>query len=867
MDATDKHQAWFLKSNGPVLFPAHPAFTLPQDEFESFLQTDLRRRHDTALAASSESPSPPAKDNADTDTFTIVSSRPPSTTADIRDAIGKMDVDPSETGTAIETGTTPASVQSADNDHPFMKGLLAHGQEQQQPQPPDMENKMLTENADVAYHSTGEALVDLFSELEEVVSGPRLLQLLEAAWRDGPLVTLKIIFNARSIHLGKSSRSTFYRCAGWLAQNHPLTLVSNLRWLSRPVIEKKVEKEAEHGGEDEMVLVDWEKDVNVDSDVDENDPARFDVRNGVAHGYWKDLLNILVLSVKGKLDALANPRDALNTEKMKRTRGKEGHPMYEKDAKLARYETRDHRHKAAVRAFNEDAVYRALHLSVARLFAKQLKADLAALRDGDARAKKKISLCAKWAPSHKLFHDKHTFIVSAIAEILHPRGEFVDIISSDDNDNKDERELYLRHAREAYRKEVAALRKHLEVVERDLTAGTLEKIKYERVSSLAMRNYAPIFAEKDTERFDKYIDRVAAGKAQISGATLMPSKLIMTVRKATGHGYGSSLRARGGGKGRKRSSSADEMVARKMEEINAKVVDGQWHALVQRIKDSGTLSGSIAICDVSGSMCGPIFPDGTCPMDSAIGLSLVLAEVTVPPFGGAFITFSGNPTMQQVDLTKTLQEKYWQLSRADWSMNTDFVAVFERLILPMAVENKLKQEDMVKRVFVFSDMQFDAAETGCYGSYNSRSRSDGSAKTRWSTSYGRIQEKFKKAGYEMPQLVFWNLAGGRAGYYGNINSSVFGGDPTAPKPVRADEVGAAIVSGYSQGMLKVFLENGSFGKSQEEEVIETVESEQQAAGEDSEIVVQKRKKLKMDPLSTVKKAVGHKAYSMLRVLD
>ena len=32
-------------------------------------------------------------------------------------------------------------------------------------------------------------------------------------------------------------------------------------------------------------------------------------------------------------------------------------------------------------------------------------------------------------------------------------------------------------------------------------------------------------------------------------------------------------------------------------------------------------------------------------MDSSLGLSVLLAEVTKPPFGGQFITFSSRPEM------------------------------------------------------------------------------------------------------------------------------------------------------------------------------------------------------------------------------
>ncbi|KAK3312036.1 hypothetical protein B0H66DRAFT_578695 [Apodospora peruviana] len=223
-------------------------------------------------------------------------------------------------------------------------------------------------------------------------------------------------------------------------------------------------------------------------------------------------------------------------------------------------------------------------------------------------------------------------------------------------------------------------------------------------------------------------------------------------------------------------------------------------------------------------------------MDCSIGLSLLLAEVANLPFNGAFITFSATPAVEKIDLNKPLHEKYHELSQANWNMTTNFTAVFEDLILPMAIENELTQESMVKRGFVFSDMQFDHA---CHG-----------GQSAWKSSYERVQKVFTDSGYEMPELAFWNLAGGRAGYTGY-------GDPTAPKPLTADMEGVAMVSGYSQAMLKVFLEKGVFEEDEDEE-----------EGDDGVVEVGTRaKRRKIDPLSTVRKAVSHKAYAMLKVVD
>ncbi|KAJ4854946.1 uncharacterized protein T069G_10504 [Trichoderma breve] len=836
---------WFLKTSYPVLFPTHDALFKSPAAFDSYLSDELRGEYGVMSMESLE-----MEDSMDG--ITLASEEKESSTPDQKK-----------------------------EDEEFL-------------------NRMLTENSDVAFRSTQNALVDLFFEMEEVVSGDRLKELLDAAWAVHPLITLKIIFNARSIHLGKSSKNVFYRAAGWLAKNHPLTLVGNLRWLSRPIIEKKVKKE----NENDEGFVKVEK-----REGDENAVDQYDVRHGVSHGYWKDLLNILVLAMEKKLDVLENPRDVLNVEdediknavlarrkrkrdgvssaktarskksakraaaieaskqraKAKEMRAKPnrhvleeqtvriGNPEFaqqvaafeesqakaeaariraekreleatqpthalEKETarienlKLARHRERDDRHAASMDWFNTNAVYRTLHVAVARLFADQLHSDLAALRDSDHRAKRGISLCAKWAPSHGNFHDRHTCIISSIAEILYPRESLASVVSTSDS-----REVYLRYAREQYRKDVSALRKHLEVVERDISASTFDKIKYDRVPSIAMKNYTRVFIEKDLDRFQEYVGKVAEGKANISGAHL----------------------------------SQHELINHTMREIEAKVADGQWKTLVQRIKDSGTLSSCIAVCDVSSSMSGPVFKDGTTPMHSAIGLSLLVAEVTEEPFGGKFITFDSRPSMQSISMNKTFPEKVQEIMRAPWGGNTDFVAVFEQLILPLAIENKLKQEDMVKRVFVFSDMHFDSAES----SYNYYSSNGPQKQATWASSYERIKVKYEEHGYELPELVFWDLAGGRGG-------------GTAPKPVLAGEAGTALVSGYSQGMLKVFMDNGMFEAEEEEEEGEVDVKDEDEDEDMVEITAtEKTKKAKMNPLATVKKAISHKAYDMLKVMD
>ncbi|RMZ06190.1 hypothetical protein D0862_04718 [Hortaea werneckii] len=793
-----------LNTSFPVLLPAMPELHLSKGDFQAFLRSSLQRPEASVST----------------------------------DVSGDIELPDSANDVPVDAAKRENSA--------FMDSLV----DKAVPSFDQHDGKMRTENGDVAYRESGSVLVDAFFELEDVISGHRLRTVLENAWAEDPDATLRIIWNARSIHLGKASRNIFYRAMGWLAENHPVTLLVNLPWLVRPLIQKKAPKPAKNANEDMAAdgkadpMVGDTKSTKEDDDAssgfemvddksegepenkeieieDDTSLSEFDVKYGVAHGYWKDLLNMLALAANDQLKVDGDPRSSLNVMRPHSKPHQRDWTEGRKKASIA------DRYERAVKKIVHDPFYKALHMTVARLFADQLKLDLARLETDSKAQMKRITLCGKWAPSLKGMHDQHTFITSTIAELL-----FSDVVTSTD------REATLKIACQQYQLNVLSpLRKTLEIVEQPITAEDFGSIEYERVPSLAMKQYTNLFARKDTEHFDAYIENVAQGKSRISGATLLPSTLVASVT--------SRASARNN-----LPKGASVKLEQKLYQMQLKSLDGQWQTLVQRIKDSGSLESAIAVCDVSGSMTGPRFPDGSCPMDSSIGLSLLLAEITKPPFGGAFITFSAEPQVVRVggpNDRRSFKEKVDYIQGSSWSMNTDFVSVFEDLILPMAIENKLKQEDMVKQVFVFSDMQFDAAR-GAQMFYPAAEKP-----RDWNTSYERIRKKFEEAGYVMPKLIFWNLAGGRAGYEESSD-----GDETAPKPVTAAEEGTALVSGYSQGQMKMFLDNGQF-EDPEDEVTEV-------ENEDGEVVVAKVKG-RQDPIATVRKAISHPAYRMLKVVD
>ncbi|KAK2867847.1 hypothetical protein FQN49_003410 [Arthroderma sp. PD_2] len=787
-----------MDSSFPVLLPEDPCLHMKPAEFREHIFTSVARNNKIK------------KDEAIQDLIPTLSEQLESK------ATAKGDVD-------------TIGVQSSGNA--FVDALSQEEKNPRKQNPSDEQlaerNLTLTDNAGVTYASTKSSLVDLFHTLHGKPDEASLLvlaPLLDRAWIEDPLVTLKIIWNCRSIHLGKGERTMFYVALGWLKERHPQTMLANLPWITRAVIDKASKKEGE---EKETAVVVEQQALGVDD---------YEVVHGVSHGYWKDLLNLLALSANNKL-GIKDPNSVLknNTrenqeslEKLnislplrgKRTKvSKMGH-----DEKLAYLEiSRDERmkesqtinhyqqkvskgrkraretshHEKLYEKFDTDEFHRALHYTIARMFADQLRKDKNILDVGTKEQLKEISLCAKWAPSLERFHDKQTLIATTIAEILFP--------AENTKKEGDTREIYLKRAREQYRASILSpLRKSLQIVERDISSNAFTNIKYERVPSLAMNLYKGLFEKKDYENFLKYLLEVQSGKQTISGSVLMPGTLV--------HQWNRS----------------------KKDEIARLTLNSQWEALVQRIKDNGSLSDSIAVCDVSGSMQFTSV-NGVTSMDNAIGLSLVLSAVTKAPFGGKLITFSADPTIVTIEADEDkvpFCEQVEKAVRMEWGGNTDFLAVFTKLVLPLAISNRVRPEDMVKRLFIFSDMQFDEA----------RNNPD-----PWATHYQIIEKEFTAAGYEVPELIFWNLSQTKTG----------------SAPVTEGMPGTALVGGQSQAMLKVFLEGGSFGEAEDDD---EVDDEAKSEDEDGFEVVKKAKKA-ITPFSLLMKAIGHKAYDMLTVVD
>lgn len=293
---------------------------------------------------------------------------------------------------------------------------------------------------------------------------------------------------------------------------------------------------------------------------------------------------------------------------------------------------------------------------------------------------------------------------------------------------------FLKMSPKQYRKTLVGLTK---VVESQMCAKEWDQINYEHVPSVASSRYAKAFGKHDTERYVSYLESVTKGEAKINASAIYPYDVL--------RGW------------------------------NAQTVQAQWDSLPDFTSDANILP----MVDVSGSMTASAGAKGnlTC-MDVAVSLGLYLADKNKGAFKNIALTFSEQPVFVTFDENQGILEKKEKLIRSQWAMSTDLDAAFQG-ILDHAKANRVPQEDMPKFVLVLSDMEFNDAEEN---------------RSRYSYNYGskrvsqRVADAFKAAGYEMPNVVWWNIQSR--------------GDNV---PVKFDEKGMALVSGFSPAIVKNVL--------------------------------------------------------------
>ena len=321
----------------------------------------------------------------------------------------------------------------------------------------------------------------------------------------------------------------------------------------------------------------------------------------------------------------------------------------------------------------------------------QLNTDIQDMQSG-----KPVSLLAKWLPS-------------------------VNTSSSAVREQAKQLCRLLRLSEKAYRKTLSQLRTYLDVLEKRLCARDYT-FDYEALPSKALYQYQKAFRKHDGIRYESFLNRVQAGKAELKAKNIFPYEIIRRC-----------------------------MYPHTKEE--RRTLDLTWKSLPNYTDNRN----AIAVVDGSASM----YWREQChvaPITVAVSLGLYFAERSQGHFHDYFITFSDNPRLIKVKGKDIVRKAEYCMGYNECA-NTNLERVFE-LLLYTAVNHHLPQEELPEIIYIISDMEFD--------------EQIGTDKTifQW------MQLKYKKAGYQLPLVVYWNVCNRNQQY-----------------PVRKDETGAILVSG------------------------------------------------------------------------
>ena len=309
---------------------------------------------------------------------------------------------------------------------------------------------------------------------------------------------------------------------------------------------------------------------------------------------------------------------------------------------------------------------------------------------------------------------------------------------------------YLKWNGSQYAHSMTVLRKHIDICERLMSSNNWQSIDYEKVPSKAAKLYAKSFMKHDKDRYTAYLEGLKTGKAKVNASVLNPCEIVHKVYEST--------------------SWYDR------NEDTLTLMEAMWKNLPDRVQGEGD---TICVLDTSGSMCSTVDSKTrmTCK-EVAESLAIYFAERCSGVFQNKIITFSHSPKYMDLTRCDSLESKLKYIQRYSEISDTNIEATFD-LLLNTAIKGHLTQDELPKRILILSDMGLNSA----------------SEQTPNKTLFQTINQKWNKAGYEMPTLIFWNIQGEfRYGY----------GSKAIPVSYNED-FPCLLVSGYNTASLNMVL--------------------------------------------------------------
>ncbi|CAO1943105.1 unnamed protein product [Urochloa humidicola] len=215
----------------------------------------------------------------------------------------------------------------------------------------------------------------------------------------------------------------------------------------------------------------------------------------------------------------------------------------------------------------------------------------------------------------------------------------------------------------------------------------------------------------------------------------------------------------------------------------------QWDAVVQVMRNKRSLVNCLAVCDMSMSVAG----DST-PVKVAVAMALLTSQLAVDPWSDWVHAFNKDCTPHSLASITSYEDKveYIRKMKCECDAQFNLRKVFDWILFMVKCSKgdesspEQKHIEPVNTIFVFTSKDFDEALVPpCR---NKRPEDfDPAAVRPWNEEYDNICDKFKKAGVEVPDVVFWNLKGQRS------------------PGLTSTSDGVMRLSGYSDDLMMLFL--------------------------------------------------------------
>lgn len=284
----------------------------------------------------------------------------------------------------------------------------------------------------------------------------------------------------------------------------------------------------------------------------------------------------------------------------------------------------------------------------------------------------------------------------------------------------------LKISEKEYRKTLSLLRNKLNIVEKNLTNKTYHYIEFSKVPAKAMLKYNKAFSKNINDEFTNYKKLLSKSEVKINTAGLYSYEIVKKI-------------------------IFDK-------EADYELYDYMWKN--QKKISYGNDNNILVVADTSASM--------TCygyiPYCTSVGLAIYIAQRNKGIFKNHFITFSEKPILQEIK-GDTIYDKIHNMREINAS-NTDIDKVF-KLIIDTSIKNNLKQNDLPSHILIISDMEFDRGVSSQNG-----------------TNFNGWKNLFESHGYNLPNIIFWNVAGNSKGV-----------------PVTKFDNNVSIISGFSTNIL------------------------------------------------------------------